>query len=85
MATKVGVMGGASDVERPEHLAKAHSLGRAIAENGCILITGACPGLPLSAACGAKQAGGTVIGISPAQDSPSMSTSISRQPNSRTC
>jgi uncharacterized protein (TIGR00725 family) len=67
MAIKVGVMGGASDVERPVHLAKAHSLGRAIGENGCILITGACPGLPLAAACGAKQAGGMVIGISPAQ------------------
>jgi uncharacterized protein (TIGR00725 family) len=65
MATKIGVMGGASDVETPEYLTKAHALGRAVAESGCILITGACPGLPLAAACGAKQAGGTVIGISP--------------------
>lgn len=67
MKIKIGVMGGASDVEQPEHLSKAHALGQAVAENGCILITGACPGLPLAAACGAKQAGGTVIGISPAQ------------------
>jgi uncharacterized protein (TIGR00725 family) len=30
-----------------------------------VLVTGACPGLPLAAACGAKQAGGLVVGISP--------------------
>lgn len=67
MAIKVGVMGGASDVEDPGHLAKAHALGRVVAESGCVLVTGACPGLPLAAACGAKQAGGTVVGISPGQ------------------
>lgn len=61
----IGVMGGASPVRSRRHLAQAHELGRAIAESGCVLITGACPGLPHSAACGAKQAGGTVIGISP--------------------
>lgn len=66
MALKVGVMGGASDVALPEYMAKAHALGRAVAANGCVLVTGACPGLPLAAACGAKQAGGTVVGISPA-------------------
>lgn len=66
MRTKIGVMGGASDITLPEHMEKAHALGRAIAEQCCVLITGACPGLPLTAACGAKQAGGLVIGISPA-------------------
>lgn len=30
-----------------------------------MLVTGACPGLPLAAARGAKAAGGTVVGISP--------------------
>lgn len=65
MALKVGVMGGASDVESPDHLERTHQLGQAIAESGCILITGGCGGLPLSTACGAKQAGGLVIGISP--------------------
>lgn len=65
MALKIGVMGGASDVESPDHLERTHQLGRAIAESGCILITGGCGGLPLSTACGAKQAGGLVIGISP--------------------
>jgi hypothetical protein len=66
MATKIGVMGGASDIESPELMERAHTLGRAIAERNCIMITGACPGLPLAAACGAKQAGGLVVGISPA-------------------
>lgn len=66
MATKIGVMGGASDIALPEPMAKAHALGKAIAEQGCVLITGACPGLPLAAACGAKQAGGMIVGVSPA-------------------
>jgi uncharacterized protein (TIGR00725 family) len=65
MALKVGVMGGATGVISRAHLAKAHELGQAIAKSGCVLITGACPGLPLAAACGAKQAGGMVVGISP--------------------
>lgn len=65
MALKIGVMGGATGVIAREHLSKAHRLGRAIATSGSVLITGACPGLPLAAACGAKQAGGTVVGISP--------------------
>jgi uncharacterized protein (TIGR00725 family) len=65
MALKVGVMGGATGVMSRAHLSKAHELGRAIAQSGCVLITGACPGLPLAAACGAKQVGGMVVGISP--------------------
>ena len=65
MALKIGVMGGATGIISREHLAKAHELGRAIAKSGCVLITGACPGLPLAAACGAKQEGGMVVGISP--------------------
>jgi uncharacterized protein (TIGR00725 family) len=64
-ALKVGVMGGATGVMTRSHLNKAHELGRAIARSGCVLITGACPGLPLAAACGAKQVGGMVVGISP--------------------
>jgi uncharacterized protein (TIGR00725 family) len=65
MALKIGVMGGATGAIGRAYLNKAHQLGRAIAESGCVVITGACPGLPLAAACGAKQAGGTVVGISP--------------------
>jgi uncharacterized protein (TIGR00725 family) len=65
MALKIGVMGGATGMMKPAHLKHAHELGQAIAKSGCILITGACPGLPLAAACGAKQVGGPVVGISP--------------------
>ncbi len=65
MALKIGVMGGATGIISRDHMDKAHELGRAIARNECILITGACPGLPLAAACGATQEYGTVIGISP--------------------
>lgn len=66
MLLKVGVMGGAGDDIPAEHLDKATQLGQAIAAHGCTVITGACPGLPLAAACGAKRQGGTVVGISPA-------------------
>ncbi len=38
--------------------------GRTVAERGCALLTGACPGLPYGALLGAKQAGGLVVGIS---------------------
>jgi uncharacterized protein (TIGR00725 family) len=62
---KVGVMGGAGDDIPDEYLAKAETLGKAIAAEGCITVTGGCPGLPLAAARGAKAQGGTVIGISP--------------------
>jgi uncharacterized protein (TIGR00725 family) len=41
-------------------------LGKAITKHGCCLLTGACPGLPHAAVLGAKDAGGHVIGISPA-------------------
>lgn len=65
MRLKIGVMGGATGVISREVLDRAHGLGRAIATNGCILVTGACPGLPQASACGAKEAGGLVVGISP--------------------
>jgi uncharacterized protein (TIGR00725 family) len=65
MRLKIGVMGGATGVMSREVLDKAHGLGRAIATNECILVTGACPGLPQASACGAKEHGGFVVGISP--------------------
>jgi uncharacterized protein (TIGR00725 family) len=63
---KFGIMGGASGQIPHESLHKAEQVGEAVAEAGCIVITGACPGLPLAAACGAKRRGGLVVGISPA-------------------
>lgn len=65
MRPKIGVMGGAGQGITYAHLKKANALGRAIALRGCILVTGACPGLPLAAADGAKREGGLVVGISP--------------------
>lgn len=65
MKLKIGVMGSASAKLTAKHRRIAYQLGRSIAENGCITITGACPGLPLEAAKGASEGGGLVIGISP--------------------
>jgi len=65
MKLKIGVMGSATGKLSPKHLKLAFDLGRVIAEEGCITITGACPGLPLESAKGASGAGGPVVGISP--------------------
>lgn len=66
MPLKIGIMGGACAETPPEILRRAEQLGECVAGAGCVVITGACPGLPLAAARGAKRLGGTVIGISPA-------------------
>ena len=47
-------------------LDKAKELGREIARQGAILVTGATTGFPFWAAMGAKEEGGISIGISPA-------------------
>ncbi|MFA6177642.1 MAG: hypothetical protein WC694_01985 [Candidatus Paceibacterota bacterium] len=47
-------------------LEKAKELGREIARQGAVLVTGATTGFPFWAAMGAKEAGGISIGISPA-------------------
>lgn len=47
-------------------LQAAEAVGRAIAESGCIMLDGATTGFPYWAAKGAKQAGGQVVGFSPA-------------------
>ena len=44
----------------------AKELGREIASQGAVLVTGATTGFPFWAAMGAKEAGGISIGISPA-------------------
>lgn len=68
MKIKIGVMGSAQGptIEQEANILKAEKVGKAIAENNCILVNGACPGLPDDAARGAKKAGGFVLGISPA-------------------
>lgn len=47
-------------------LDKSKELGREIARQGAILVTGATTGFPLWAAMGAKEVGGVSIGFSPA-------------------
>ena len=62
----VGVMGSAGGRLTAEVRRKVRTLGRGIAKRGYVLITGACPGLPHEAVKGAKEAGGIVVGVSPA-------------------
>lgn len=63
---RIGVMGSAGGEVDSSVLELCRELGRAIGEKGCCLLTGACPGLPHAAVLGAKEAGGHVVGISPA-------------------
>jgi len=70
----IGVMGSAAGNLTDELKGKARKIGAEIAQNGYILATGACPGLPLEAAFGAAENGGTVIGFSPAKDKKEHST-----------
>ncbi len=62
----IGVMGSAGGELPLEVRKRCYDLGVAIAQAGCALVTGACPGLPYDAARGVKSAGGCSIGISPA-------------------
>lgn len=68
MKYRIGVMGSAQGptLRNQEAINKAIKVGYAIAKADCILVNGACPGLPDEAAFGAKQAGGLTMGISPA-------------------
>jgi hypothetical protein len=59
-------MGSAGGALGDEQLELARRLGRRIAERGCVIVTGACPGLPHAAVLGAHAAGGDSLGVSPA-------------------
>jgi len=63
---KIGVMGSAGGEMSAEILEKCGELGRAIADEGCAILTGGCPGLPHAAVIGCKERGGLAIGVSPA-------------------
>lgn len=65
---KIGVMGSASGPMLKNKIAveRSRAVGRVIAEKQCILITGACPGLPHEALVAAKMEGGFTMGVSPA-------------------
>lgn len=70
MQYKIGVMGKAGrSRELPDVLIRnSKIIGKEIAGNGCILITGACMGVPDIAAKAAAKEGGLVLGYSPAKD-----------------
>ena len=68
MKIQVGVMGSAGGRIPRDIRAKAYELGCAIAKHDCVLVTGACPGIPYEAVKGCKKSGGITAGISPALD-----------------
>ncbi|HEY6233536.1 MAG TPA: hypothetical protein VIW69_00360 [Candidatus Elarobacter sp.] len=68
MRIQIGVMGSAGGLITEDQLALARRLGRRIAELGCVIVTGACPGLPHAAVLGAHDdGGGQSLGVSPAR------------------
>jgi len=66
MRLTVGMMGSADKDGSPAIGRQAFALGQSIANRGFVLISGACPGLPLECARGARERGGLSVGISPA-------------------
>ena len=64
---KIGISGAAETGHCAiDAVPKAEAFGRAVAKAGLVLVTGATTGIPYWAAKGAKEAGGLVIGVSPA-------------------
>ena len=68
MKIKIGVMGSAGGKLGDDTCERVYKLGKEIAEHNCVVVTGGCPGLPLEATRGAKDAGGMTVGISPGLD-----------------
>jgi len=67
MSFKICVSGAAEgECLTPQTMEKAEEVGRAIADAGAVLVTGATTGIPHAAAKGAKDAKGISIGFSPA-------------------
>ncbi|MBN2453933.1 hypothetical protein JXB11_00135 [Candidatus Woesearchaeota archaeon] len=68
MKLKIGIIGSGTP-RLPEKVKRlAFRTGKAIAEHNCILVNGACTGVPYESSKGAKKADGFVVGISPAKD-----------------
>ncbi|HBH45778.1 MAG: hypothetical protein A2445_01365 [Candidatus Jacksonbacteria bacterium RIFOXYC2_FULL_44_29] len=65
---KIGVYGSAIEVMDDEIKEKARLIGRTIAENKAILVTGGCPGLPYEAVLGASEKNGRCVAFSSAID-----------------
>ncbi len=72
MKLRIGVMG--SGLEKGErHITKktlqlAYKVGTEIAKHNCVLVNGACWGIPYEASKGAKEADGFILGVSPAEN-----------------
>ncbi len=70
MKLRIGVIG--SGLERGEYnvtkkaLRLAYQVGMEIARHNCVLVNGACRGIPYESSRGAKEADGFVMGVSPA-------------------
>lgn len=62
---KIGVMGSAGGAMEARLVERCTEMGRAIADYGCAIVTGGCPGLPHYAVIGCKENGGLTIGVSP--------------------
>jgi len=62
----ISVIGGHDTDSKVEQI--AHEIGRNIAEVGAVLVCGGLDGVMKAASCGAKEAGGTTIGILPGLD-----------------
>jgi uncharacterized protein (TIGR00725 family) len=58
---------GAGDAE-PDAAAVAEAVGRELASRGCVVVCGGLGGVMEAACRGAKQAGGTTVGILPGSD-----------------
>ena len=79
MSFKICVSGAAEgDCVNEQTMAKAETVGEAIAKAGAILVTGATTGIPHAAAKGVKRAKGISIGFSPAA---SRTDHMNRRPN----
>jgi uncharacterized protein (TIGR00725 family) len=66
MKIQIGVMGSAGGLITDAQLSLARRLGKRIAQRDCVIVTGACPGLPHAAVLGATEANGMSLGVSPA-------------------
>ena len=62
MSTQVAVIGSGA-----QHEARAEEVGRLLAEQGCVVVTGGLGEVMAAAARGAKSAGGSTIGILPGE------------------
>ena len=63
---QIAVLGSASAAEDSPEGTSASEIGRLVASTGAVLLTGGCSGLPHAAVLGARQAGGSTVGVSPA-------------------